>query len=344
MSKIVNIKKALRGETPETVPFSVYDRMVDDPTSLRWQEMFEMGLIRCRHCDPMIPVYHGGVKFSETVKQKNGDKIILSCWETPQGNLHQKEVNGWRVEYFIKEDSDYAIMDYILKNTEYTPDSGAYQRELEEVGDHGIVVYGQYYHRSPLMKINVDFTGTEKFSIDLAYEKDELFNLYESYEIRLLEMVKIMAEGPGDIIKFSENLTFEMLGPKRYEELLLPAYRKLADVIHRGGKKMSVHYDGGLKALSHLVNEGAFDIIESLTEPPEGDMTFDECRKYWPDKIFWANINLGLYDLPAEELAENVKEKVRRAGKRGLVFEISEDIPKRWYEGIPVILNALNSV
>jgi len=65
-------------------------------------------------------------------------------------------------------------------------------------------------------------------------------------------------------------------------------------------------------------------------------MTYDECRQAWPDKVFWANINLGQYALPEERLREAVISRRERAGKQGLAFEISEDVPENWHESIPL--------
>jgi hypothetical protein len=73
-------------------------------------------------------------------------------------------------------------------------------------------------------------------------------------------------------------------------------------------------------------------------------MTYDECRAAWPDKVFWGNINVGLFGLPPERLAEEVVAKRERAGKRGVAFEISEDLPANWPESIPVVLEALAQV
>jgi len=70
-------------------------------------------------------------------------------------------------------------------------------------------------------------------------------------------------------------------------------------------------------------------------------MTYDRCRALWPDKVFWANLNLALYDLPRQPLRQAVLDRCQRAGRRGLAFEISEDLPRNWKTAVPVILEAL---
>ena len=57
-------------------------------------------------------------------------------------------------------------------------------------------------------------------------------------------------------------------------------------------------------------------MIESLTEPPEGDMTYDQCRAAWPDKVFWGKVNVGLYYRPENELRQAIMDMRNRAGKK----------------------------
>ena len=133
------------------------------------------------------------------------------------------------------------------------------------------------------------------------------------------------------------------MGPARYGRLLLPVYRDCIPVLHQAGKIVGTHYDGKLSSVSHLIAESPIDIIESLTEPPEGDMILAECRAAWPEKGFWSNINVSNFDLTPDELKDYIHQKVSEAapGGRRLAFEISEDLPVNWREGIPAVLEAL---
>lgn len=85
-------------------------------------------------------------------------------------------------------------------------------------------------------------------------------------------------------------------------------------------------------------------MIGSLTPTNEGDMDLDECRKAWPDKLFWSNIRISDYDLSPEELHERIYELVEKAAPDGrkLAFEVSEDIPHNWRTSIPIVLDVLN--
>jgi hypothetical protein len=112
-------------------------------------------------------------------------------------------------------------------------------------------------------------------------------------------------------------------------------------ILEAGGKRVMVHYDGALSIIADQIAAAPFHMVESLTEPPEGDMHYEDCRAAWPDKVLWANINIGLYAEPADVFREAVADKLHRAGARALAFELSEDLPSNWSERIPMILDVL---
>ena len=106
---------------------------------------------------------------------------------------------------------------------------------------------------------------------------------------------------------------------------------------------IGTHYDGKLAAVKDLIAESPIDIIESVTEPPEGDMALVECRAAWPGKGLWSNINVAHFDLTPDQLGEHISQRATETAPDGrhLAFEISEDFPENWRRGIPAVLEAL---
>jgi hypothetical protein len=98
-----------------------------------------------------------------------------------------------------------------------------------------------------------------------------------------------------------------------------------------------------LRVIADQIAAAPFACVESLTEPPEGDMTYDECRRRWPEMVLWGNINIEAYEQPPDQLRRTILDKLARAGRRGFAFEISEALPRTWQEKIPVILETLNN-
>ena len=222
------------------------------------------------------------------------------------------------------------------------PQYGEFARAEERAGDRGLaVVLGG---RTPAMTIQLDYAGGERFALDLARGVDELFELYEAEKKLFLEVNRAIAAGPGAFVTWCEQLTIDLLGPRHYAELLMPAYDEAVPLHGLAGKRVLVQYDGKLKAVVDQIAEAPFHVVEMLTEPPEGDMALDECRAAWPDKVLWANINVSLYRLPPADLRRAIIALRQRSGKRAFAFAISEDIPENWRDSIPVVLQTLQEL
>jgi hypothetical protein len=346
---------ALEGGTPDTTPLTVYDwnmgAVTADELAAKmlepaWQRLIEQGLtVRC-HC-PVVKAIEHGVQCSAEESEVDGTLFRRETKKTPVGRIERTTRDGWHNEDWIKTPADYRVQQWIVEHTELIADYDAYVRAEDVVGGRGVVALtgaGNWQHRSPAMRINVDLAGTEQFCIDLALEVPELHDLYDALEEQFLEEQRLIAAGPGRYVAWFENLTIGMLGPNRYAELLVPSYEKAVPIHDARDKRVMVHYDGQLKVIADQIAQAPYAIIDSLTEPPEGDMTYEECRRLWPNLVFWANINVDVYHRPAEKLRQAVVAKRERAGKNGLAFEISEDLPTTWEETIPVVLQTLEEL
>lgn len=350
-----DIECALEGRTPERTPLTIYDWNMGAVTAEElevrmrdpaWRRLLDRGLSVRAHA-PVVAAVEHGVEITVDERREGDGLSRVETKTTPVGSIRSVTRDGWRHETWLETPADYRVQQWIVEHTELTPDHEAYHRAEEVVGDQGIVVVtgsGNWLHRTPAMRILVDWAGMERFCIDLAEGLPELFDLHEAQRRLFLEEQRLIAAGPGRYVVWLENLTVSALGPRWYEELLTPVYEEAVPVHAEAGKRVMVHYDGALRAIADQIARAPFSIIDSLTEPPEGDMTYDVCRSRWPDLVFWGNLNVDLYSRPRGELAEAVAVKRKRAGKRAFAFEISEALPSNWQESIPVVLEALEAL
>ena len=337
---------ALNGQTPERTPLSFGSWMTGDPYTDdlfadNWKRLYDQGLGFSHHCQMTRQIEHG-VKESVEYETRNSDVYTVRTKQTPLGPLQEVKKGDWIIEHWIKTHHDYKKMQWIVENTEQIACYGEYEEQLGRIGDYGIMVI--LASRSPIMSINVDWAGIETFCMDIALQVPELHELYEVRKKFFLEETRLIAVGPVRFVKWPENVSASMLGPQRYDELLMPIYQEAMPIMEKGGKRVMVHYDGLLAAVADGISRAPFHILESLTEPPEGDMTYEKCREAWPNKVFWGNINQHVFSLPEAELRETVVSKRQRAGKKGFAFEIYEYLPANWEETIPTILDALRDV
>jgi len=335
---------ALEGGTPDITPYSIYSWMMNRETEqgkAAWQDVLDRGLALCHHCSPIQHVPHG-VTGSTVEEKRGGDTYTIQTLECPAGKLQNVRRNGWHHEDWIKTPQDYLTRKWMIENTELVPRYETVEEAEAFVGDQGIVaVCGS---RTPLMSINIDWAGTERFCMDVALEVPELFELYEAQKKLFLEETRLLAAGPGRFAKWFENLTISMIGARRYRDYLCNVYDEAVPILEAGGKRVMVHYDGALRCIADDIARAPFHMIESLTEAPEGDMDYAECRAVWPDKVLYGNLNVDLYYAPPDVLRQAVTDRCARAGKRGFALEISEDLPAGWEQSVPLVLQTLEEM
>ncbi len=343
-----NMEAYWAGERPERIPFSIYGAFCGEPRdpSPVWVTLFERGLVPTYWCG----TFDRSTKDIETVTgtyEEDGRQMRRTTLKTPVGEIYttakitHHATPLWPQKPWLVTAEDYRVRTWIAENTEIRPAYDRYHKQKAAVEPWGMVF--PIVWRTPIQNILVDLAGLEQFSYHLADLEEEMMALHDVLLREYREIVEIVAEGPGRFIEGIENFTAETIGPARYERFLLPVYKSYLPVLHQAGKIVGTHYDGKLASVKHLIAEAPMDLIESLTEPPEGDMTLAECRQAWPDKLLWNNINISKFDLPLGQLQEDIRRGVDAGAPdgRGLAFEISEDLPLNWQEGIAAILDEL---
>jgi uroporphyrinogen decarboxylase len=135
-------------------------------------------------------------------------------------------------------------------------------------------------------------------------------NVYKSY---MDEGAELFIES-GDLAYH----TGPMMSPKKYNELLLPAYKIITDTVHERGRKIVLHSDGQITPLLDFIVNCGFDGLQSL-EPTAGvDLAF--IKKKVGDKLcLMGNIDVSyiLVSASKKEVFEAVKYAIKIAGPGG---------------------------
>ena len=345
MSIRKRLEMALSGEPVKRPVYLVYDWFVNN-RDIDWQSLFVRGLGQMNHVD-LLEFERPNLEIIETETVQHGQTRKDVTWMTNRGELHEYYLNGWLQEYMIKSPEDYRIMTYALSDTTITPTNTWFDRSEAELGDRGITVGHLGWtpfenRRTALQEIQVDYAGLERFSIDLISEQSELLELIELINEQTIEAFRCILKTRAQHIKLWENLSIETMGPVIYRKYLVPVYERIFEVLDGSDKKLQVHYDGKLRVIAGDIARLPFDGLDSLTGPPEGDMTAADARSFWPDKFFWLHPNLGWFLLPEKQLVEKIKQVVKDAGPSRFCLMISEEVPPGWEKGIPAVLRTLN--
>ena len=329
------------GGRPDQIPYTIYwnewRHTADDPG---WTPLYAAGLGVTWYLRSFAPTVRG-VEVLDERYEEAGKPMRHQVRRTPVGEIHATWESGWNKKYFLETPADYRVMTYVVEHTEFAPCYDAYRAQAEALPPWGIAIPELW--RTPLQQILVDFAGLENFCRHLVECEEEVRRLYAALRGNFRRIVELVAAGPGRYLSNLENFTADTLGPRRYEEFLLPVYTECFPILHAAGKIIGCHYDGRLASCRRQIAGAPIDLIESLTPPPEGDLTLAQARAAWPDKLFWSNLNVGCYALPPAELREHVLRRVAEAAPDGrrLAFEVSEQYPANWREALPVVLEAL---
>ena len=334
---------ALAGNPISEPIYAVYDWFVQNRPQVDWPRLFGLGLGRINHAT-LVGHARPNVQVIETTSQNDRGQTRRDVrWVTDIGELHEWYLGEWKQEYLIKRPQDYRILACALSNVAVTPAPEAFHRSEAELGNNGITLGCTVLRRTALQAIQIDFAGLEQFSIDVAERRPELLDLIEVMNDLTYREFEALTRTPARFVKLWENLTIETMGPRLYREQLVPVYEKLLGLLRRSGQRLCVHYDGKLRSIADDVRRLPFD-LDSLTPPPEGDLTVAEARALWPDKFLWLHPPLGWHALPDAALAGNIRQMISDAGPSRYCLMISEEAPAEWARTAPLILKTIASM
>lgn len=333
---------ALAGEAVREPVFAAYDWFVLH-RRIDWESLFDQGLGQIAHAS-LLHAEYPNARIIETETSDEGGARRDVRWVTDVGELHEWYRGEWRQEYLVKSPADYRILRRALEDTRYGADDASFDRSERRLGDGGVTM-GQLGDslievRTPLQTLQIDCAGLERFSYDLAAEEPGLMELLEQMNERTLEKLRLVRGSRAVMIKLWENLSIETMGPGLYRRHLVPLYRKVFDVLDGSGKGLHVHYDGKLRPIAGDIAGLPFAGIDSLTGPPEGDLSAAEARALWPETFLWLHPNLGWYEAGAEGLRRRLRGMADGARSRFCMM-ISEEVPPGWAETVPIVLDEL---
>jgi len=239
------LERALEGQPVEWPVYAVYDWFVQN-RQIDWPSLFANGLGQINHAT-VVELERPNLEIVETTRQQDGRTRRDIRWITGAGELHEWFLGEWRQEHLVKRPEDYRIVQRAFEGARPILTAEAFEHSEAQLGDGGVTV-GQIgalgSGRTPLLAVQIDLAGLERFSLDLACEIPELMELLELMSHLTLRCFRVAAEGPARHIKLWENLSIDTLGPRHYQRHLVPLYRKILDILAPSGKRLHVHYDG----------------------------------------------------------------------------------------------------
>ena len=268
----------------------------------------------------------------------NKGNPIPGDWILRYGSGIEQEALSWWAEHPFKSESDYKILEHIYNSIEYIDNSEDFLYTEKIIGNEGYVMAN--VGKSPFQAMISELMGLETCYFELHSNPKKFRSLYEVLCAKTKEKYEMAANSPADVIWAPENLTSLVTPPPIFKEFCIPFYNEVADILHKKGKLLATHMDGNLKGLKELINETKIDIIEAFTPSPMCDMSVEEARKAWPDKVIWINFPQTLLATYTIEMIEEYTTKILNsiAPAKGFMIGNTENFPLdtwgRVYQGI----------
>ena len=159
-------------------------------------------------------------------------------------NMIAAGMEAYMKGHLIKEESDYRIVEYIVKRLEYVPQYDEFHEEEAKLGDIGFVV--PLLQRIPFQQTLLEYLGEVSLFEALYDSPRHLKRLLALLDEQLTDILYKLSESPFLYVEFVDNLHGEMTNPKLFSQYCLPYYQRYVETLHGQGKKVGSHTDGDL--------------------------------------------------------------------------------------------------
>ena len=324
------IYTALMGQMPDRVPFTTYTGVITAEEG--FDHLIAQGLGFLASCH-VYSEQSPNVEIIQKDEILNGIPTRIVRYKTPVGEIWRRSQtepgygSSWNIEHFIKDAKDYEVLEFIIRDTEYSPNYDAYRKAEEAMGDNGIITV--WTERVPIQRLWIQYTGIERLSIDLNENLSAVERAMEAMTDKNREVWDIVADSPAQFVWCPDNITGEMTGPRLFDKYCAPHYRGIVDVMHKKGKRVLCHMDGMMLWLADNVHETDLDVIEAFTPPPDGNLPLAQARESWRGKVISINFPSSVHIEDPETIRDMTLKLLREAAPgNGFIIGVTENVPK----------------
>ena len=339
------ILAVINGEEPDKIPVCAWDDLRLGTQGGWVRRLVARGLGVIHFVLPYKPVYlHPlwlnpyleDVKYIQIHYVEKGIVKYRHTFETPVGSItgvmRMNPMNvdllcGAQEEYFVKEPSDWNVVNYIFKGIlgKLAPNYDTFEREEDELGDTGMTF--AFIEKTPYQRAWVELASPERTVVDF-HEQPEVIQEYVEIQRQLhTRIAAIAAESPAKLILIIDHAT-DMTPPYYYRDYCIRFYEIYSKAMEGTGKVLGTHLDGRFGHLKKEIAEAPFRVVDSFTVPPTGDVSLTEAKSVWPDKILFVNTPPHLAWAEPEEIRKGYEALIEEWGsKKGLLLEHCEEMP-----------------
>jgi len=312
MSQRSDALKALRGEVPEHIPF--LGRM-DLWYNYNWSggtlpAPYENASLWDIQRDLGIGILGFGRFAPSLFRSEYVGRVEAQTWwedgeqieqvETPYGCLRRRfvlssefkgaDVTPACIEYFFKSPDDYDALQYLFEHTRVVDNHEEYGQYLARIGEDGVGL--PFTGCVPMHSLMKEYIGYNRCYFELYDHLPRLERLTAAVTALHLEILRIAAASPAQVIEVGGNYDQVMTPPPVFRKYFLPFYQQVVPLLHAAGKIVAIHGDGDMRPeLLSLMRETGVDAVEALTPRPMTSIDLRKARSLWQDQLtLWGGI------------------------------------------------------
>ena len=342
------IEAVFRGEMVDRVPFALKGWRIPPCRAERELRNDGLGVV------DQAPVYrtHSPNTTSETRRYtENGVSFERTEMKTSRGVLssvsrhvvaNKTETTTWRIEPMFKGPDDYARLEALVEDQQYTPCYESFLAAQARMDGEAFFKTGA--PGVPLHTILYDYMGVERFATEWSERRDRVIRLHELMTAKQRQAYEIVAASPALAVQSGGNYAPEMMGLDRFREFVMPHWDEVGSILHEEGKLLGCHLDANNRLWAREVGASPLDWIEAFTPVPDTDMTLAEARSAWPGKTMFINFPSSVHLDEPPRIRQATLGLLRQAAPGDhFIVGITENVPEtRWRESFRTILDTLN--
>ncbi|MHB9133457.1 MAG: uroporphyrinogen decarboxylase family protein [Armatimonadota bacterium] len=284
-----------------------------------------------------VSLVHARADDSVKMESEQVDDKLITYFHTPVGTLrtvHQQAPDSSKawflVEHRVKTYDDLRPFKYLIEATHYEMTTDAYEREVKEVGDDGIIL-------APMpcvpfiefAKMDVGYQEAYYLLADYPEEVDEILALYQE---SFLEAFRLAAKGPVELLTTGDNMDQLTCPPEYFLRYARPFYQEIGQILHAGSKIAQGHWCGKLDQLIPYMSDCGLDVVEAVTPKPMSNVDMRAMMDVVEGKL---TIQGGIPSVfmcdegcTRDELVQYIRDLLAQVGHcRGFILGMGDNVP-----------------
>lgn len=326
------VMRSLAGETPDRVPFIIWDNKIPSPqVEARLLELGACIIVKSSVWNSHLD----GIEVRRETLAPNADGYARTrtAYRTSAGEPSEIHIgmpgSSWREKPLFESDADYDAIEALLRARRHTAAFDGFTAADNRYP--GTCVARPTTVHAPLHEVIYEILGIENFCLEWADNRERVLRLVDLMTADVDRRVQLMAESPAQLCVIDGNTEISVVGLDLYRQFYLPHIERSCRTLHAAGKLAGAHLDGNNRLIVNEVAGTALDYIESFTPPPDCDLPLAEARRAWPEKTLMVNFPSSLHrhgPVAIRAHARRVLEEGVGDGRRFMVGVI-EDVPDR---------------